>query len=209
MKILPLLAFLAAAASASAQIVQDVTAPGDQIQPITEFGDPGTSPGNEQVPLAIDDSIATKYLNFAAGNGTATGFIVTPAFGTAEGGTILTGARFAAANDAPERDPITFTLEGSNDGGTTFLPVFSGQMSTNLETDPGRNTFDDPVFFANSAFFTTYRLLFPTLRGQANGCCMQIAEVELLGRAVPEPTSLGLLALGGVMFASRRRRQVG
>lgn len=215
MKLLPFAVFLTAAAcSASAQT--DITTPGDTIFATTGSGDPGSSPGNEQVFNAIDDTIGTKYLNFDAGppggpggGGTndITGFVVTPSIGTGVGeiGTIVTGARFAAANDSPDRDPLTFTLEGSNDL-NNFTLIFSG--STNLGTDPGRNTFDDPVTFANSTAYTNYRVLFTTLRTDPNGCCQQIAEVELLGTAVPEPASLGLLALGGVLFASRRRRSV-
>src|SRR5439155_13668085 len=65
------------------------------------------SPAAEQVWHIGDKNVNTKYLNFDKLN---TGFIVTPVAGKS----VALGLRLATANDAPERDPMTFTLEGAN-----------------------------------------------------------------------------------------------
>src|SRR6058998_763367 len=88
--------------SVSAQLL-DVTQPGDPIIPTAN-----NSPGSEGVANAIDNA-PTKYLNFDKLN---TGFTVTPRVG----GTILIGLSLTSANDAPERDPATYVLTGSEDG---------------------------------------------------------------------------------------------
>lgn len=67
---------------------------------------------------------------------------------------------------------------------------------------------DYPDFlFPNSTPYTTYRLLFPTLRGP-DVSLMQIAEVRLIGDVVvPEPSTLMLIGLGGLGILGRVRRQ--
>src|ERR1041384_7930509 len=99
--------------SAFAQL-SDVTQPGDPIVATSN-----NSPGSEGVANAIDNQ-PTKYLNFDRVN---TGFTVTPSVG----GTLVSGLTLTSANDAPERDPATYTLEGSLDG-TTFFPISSGSV---------------------------------------------------------------------------------
>lgn len=96
---------------------QDVTQPGDTIVSSSSDSD---SPAAERVANAIDNNSQTKYLNFLKLN---TGFTVTPSAGAS----ILTGIALTSANDAPERDPASFRLEGSNDG-TTFTPVAEGTV---------------------------------------------------------------------------------
>jgi len=66
----------------------------------------------EGVTNAIDNNTSTKYLNFDKLNA---GFTVTPA----NGPVVVTGLRLTSANDAPERDPTSFVLSGSNDGQTS------------------------------------------------------------------------------------------
>src|SRR5690606_4077930 len=68
---------------------EDVTAPGDGIIPTS-----GNSPGNEGPEMAIDDSTATKYLNFDELNA---GITVTPSTGDS----VVVGLRLTSANDAP------------------------------------------------------------------------------------------------------------
>jgi hypothetical protein len=140
----------------------DVTQPGDPIVATSN-----NSPGSEGVANAIDNA-PTKYLNFDRVN---TGFTVTPSVGP----TRVTGLTLTSANDGPERDPATYTLEGSLDG-TTFFPVSNGNVPSFGTTRFLKNY----IFFANDRAFKAYRLIFPTTAGNST-CCMQVAEVELLG----------------------------
>src|SRR3989475_8398144 len=99
--------------SLHAQLV-DVTQPGDPIVPTSN-----NSPGSEGVANAIDNQ-PTKYLNFDKVN---TGFTVTPSAGP----TLVSGLTFTSANDAADRDPSSYTLEGSLDG-VTFFPISSNAV---------------------------------------------------------------------------------
>jgi hypothetical protein len=148
--------------------VFDITVPGDPIVPTSS-----NSPGNEGVTNAIDNNSATKYLNFDKLNA---GFTVTPSAGPR----VVTGLRLTSANDAPERDPTSFVLSGSNDGSTFIevahgaVPAFSSRFST-LQ-----------INFSNNVAYKQYRLLFPTVQNASAAVAMQIAEVEFLGGlAVP------------------------
>ena len=153
--------------------VEDVTRPGDVIQP-TSFN----SPGNEGAALAMDDNSATKYLNFDKLNA---GFTVTPSVGE----TVVVGLRLTSANDAPERDPVSFTLEGSNDG-LHFTEIARGAIP-----DFPARFFIVEVRFPNDVAYQHYRLLFPEVKNAAAAVAMQIAEVELLGTMGPPVPAFG------------------
>jgi len=169
--------------------VVDVTAPGDVVHGIPEAATCGgnattdVSPCGELPANVIDDSIATKYLNFKgdfdAGE-TASGFTVTPAAGA----TIVRGMTFTSANDSPERDPVAFELYGSNaaDGSWTLIAAGKIVDFTGGTAWPRQKITVTPVTFDNDVPYTNYKVLFTALRGtstQANS--MQIAEVEFLG----------------------------
>jgi len=149
----------------TAPVPSDVTQPGDPI-----VASSNNSPGSEGVANVIDNQ-PTKYLNFDGGTGLPTGFTVTPSIGS----TILKGITLTAANDAADRDPKNFVVEGSNDDGTTFVTIATGDVN------PFPARFDKQVFFfSNKGVFKTYRVTFPQTQGPST-CCMQISEVELLG----------------------------
>lgn len=177
-----------------------VVAPASAIN-ITTPGDPivatsNNSPGSEGVANAIDNQ-PTKYLNFDELN---TGFTVTPSLGLS----IVDGLSLTSANDAPERDPASFILSGSNDG-LNFLEIASGP----IDPFPTR-FFEQTLSFDNDTPYLSYRLIFPTVANSAAANSMQISEVELLGvlvSQVPQPATLALLVLGlaGVKALQRRR----
>jgi hypothetical protein len=162
----------------------DLTRPGD---PIVSFG--GTSPAGEGVTNAIGNT-TSKYLNFGLNGGAGNfsgpvGFTVTPSTGLS----IARGLRFYTANDDAGRDPSSFALFGSNDGGGSYALIMSGVL--NLPT--GRNAPGfalDPisqnvqqVMFENSRAFSSYRLSFNSIR-TASAAMMQVGEVEILGGPV-------------------------
>lgn len=199
----------------------DVTTPGDPVLPVDLDGTVGSSPAAEQVPNAINNQ-RIKYLNFGEPAGVNseqnTGFIVTPTLGAAQGGTIVTGLRLYTANDQEPRDPASYTLEGSLTGtGGPWIPISSGPLALpagrNIITAPFSPTtpiaptdFFQEVSFLNVVPYTSYRLIFPTVKNSSANS-MQIAEVEFLGRVIPEPSSVALTAAGLVacIFALRRR----
>ncbi|MEO7678651.1 MAG: immunoglobulin domain-containing protein [Verrucomicrobiota bacterium] len=160
--------------------LSDVTQPTDPIVAYQPNG--GSSPAAEDVPKAIDNT-TSKYLNRANGVTPVTvpvGFVVTPGIGR----TIVTGMRLYAANDAPERDPANYILEGS-DNGTTWT-LISSNVITLPDTRNGGGLALDPltqsirqVRFANTNGYANYRWYTTRIKGSAN--LMQIGEVELLG----------------------------
>jgi concanavalin A-like lectin/glucanase superfamily protein len=163
-------------ASASA----DVTAAGDAVQGVPNDGD---WPGAETPDLAIDDDVNTKFLHFK-GATEPTGFQVTPAVGS----TVVTGLTLTTANDAVERDPITFELYGSKDSiDGPYTLIASGDIvdfagATAWERFTMTTT---EISFENLMSYAHYQVLFPTVRDAGSANSMQIAEVELIGTLAP------------------------
>ncbi|HMN40429.1 MAG TPA: hypothetical protein PKE29_06250 [Phycisphaerales bacterium] len=147
-------------AAAGAARGQDVTRPGN---PIT--GTSTNTPAAEVVANVIDNRAGTKYLNFDILN---TGFTVTPT-----GTDVVRCLTFITANDSPQRDPASYTLEGSNDG-ANFSLIADGTLNL-----PSTRFALGQVLITNSQAFTRYRMIFPTVRGPASANSMQIAEVQL------------------------------
>jgi len=193
----------------------------------TTGGSGNTWPEAEAPGLAIDDAAGTKYLNFGK---TDTGYIFTPTSGSA----VATGVRFTTANDAVERDPASYTLYGSNtvtasgvvgavfNVDADFVLISTGGLSL----PAGRNTDGGIVSFGNSTSYQTFLLLFPTVKDAGAANSMQINTARLqtsagdlpnagdlgggqLSVIIPEPASLGFLALGLAGFFARRRRAEG
>ncbi|MHC4583887.1 MAG: LamG-like jellyroll fold domain-containing protein [Planctomycetota bacterium] len=156
--------------------VSDVTGPGDVVQGVPNDGD---WPGAETPDLAVDDDVSTKYLHFK-GETEPSGFQVEPASGPS----IVTGLTFTTANDAIERDPISFELSGSNDSidGPYELIASGDIVDFAQETAIPRFTMNSTaITFDNDVVYKYYQVMFPTVRDAASANSMQIAEVELLG----------------------------
>jgi len=173
-----------------------ILAPGNPI--IAFDSDPGTStssyPGTETPANAIDGTSA-KYLNF--GN-TGSGFIVIPSAAS-----IVQSLQLTTANDAPERDPTSFRLFGTN------APIVSADNSNGLAepwtligsgalSPPASGSFGTPYTptnVVNSTSYSAYKLFFPTLRGSpAAQCCMQFSEAQFF--TGPNATGTAILAPG-------------
>jgi hypothetical protein len=166
---------LAGTASLLAQ--SDVTQPGDPL-----VASSSNSPGSEGVANVIDNQ-QTKYLNFDSRtpNNPPSGFIVTPSVGV----TRVTGMSIQTANDAPERDPKTVTLEGSNDPAITTFNAGNWELIANIDVPAVTNRFLTRSFsFPNVKAYKHYRWI-SVATATPNGCCMQVAEVELLGSVLP------------------------
>jgi len=215
------IAFLAATSAQGALIINaKLTVPADPIVGIAATVGGATStlasvgtvaatnnyPAAESPNKAIDNdtTAGSKYLNFL---NTGSGFILTMA---ANGPSTLSSVRFFAGNDAPERDPLTITIEGTNSANPTttlnsvWSPIYNGV--TGLATDPGRNLAGASVPFApaTAGTFSSYRVLVSSVRTDASANSFQFSEIELVG-STPEPSAMATLAIAGI-FGLRRRR---
>ena len=167
----------------------DVTQPGDAV-----IASSANSPGSEGVANAIDGQ-PTKYLNFDGSNSKPSGFVVTPSLGM----TYVTGMALQSANDAPDRDPKSITLEGSNDDEVSAYDSGNWQLITQIDDIPawtGRFQTKE-LFFDNDRAFKHYRWVVLDTQGPST-CCLQIAEVELLGSVPPADVT----SPGDVVIAS-------
>ncbi len=170
----------------SAYAQKNVIQPGDSV-----IASSSNMPGSEGVANAIDGTQA-KYLNFdAANDAKPVGFVVTPSVGV----TWVTGIAMQSANDAPDRDPKAITLEGSNDDSPSWS---TGNWTMIYQNDaipawtdlwPGGGDVDryqtQTFTFTNFVPYKHYRWTVVHTQGPST-CCMQIAEVQLLGSALPK-----------------------
>lgn len=186
MKINPLFTVIGSALLPLAQ-VHAIAVWVDVTTGATAIGSSGNHPAGEPPQNAIDPSFYTKYLNF---DKTDTGFTVTGANSAVP----VTRMILVTANDAPDRDPASYVLEGSNDGAD-----WTGISSGPLALPTGRNTSlvnpavaHQSIIFDNSTAYSFYRVTFPTIRNAAAANSMQIAGVSLLGLFDPGQNVLGL-----------------
>jgi hypothetical protein len=167
------------------QGIWDTIAGGDST-----LATPGTGIGNyvptETPKNAFDNNCTTKFTSF--GNCTSTnslscaqntGFYVI----LQQGATVMNGLQFCTGNDNPPRDPITMTLEGSNQTGSALLLGSSWSLiyngSCGLGVDPGRNQPGQIQTFSNFIEYASYRILITSYRSSDH--CVQYGELKLFG----------------------------
>ncbi|MGE3308436.1 MAG: MBG domain-containing protein [Limisphaerales bacterium] len=163
--------------------------PGDPILAMDLDGN-SESPVGEDVSLAIDGTPLTKYLNFGRIN---SGFIVTPRVGP----TVVTGFTMTTANDLDARDPVQWELSGTDDAITTpnhgqgtserWTPIASGTLSL----PSARGEAGDPVTFANTVPYLSYRFVVFTVKGPSNS--MQFSEIQFQGRVMTPRKTIPVL----------------
>ncbi|MBN1411516.1 MAG: sulfatase-like hydrolase/transferase [Spirochaetales bacterium] len=122
------------------------------------------SPSGEEMDKAFDNSSNTKYLTFHASGWIQFQFSDGAAYA-------IDGYALTSANDAAERDPFTWTLQGSNNGSS-----WTTIDSRSVEDFPNR--FQRRVFtFSNDIAYNYIRLNMTN----NSGTILQIAEIELYG----------------------------
>ena len=153
--------------------------PGDPIIAIDADGLASTSryPGGEN-PLNVVDGTNNKYLNFGGINPTPnnTGFIVKA------NGSVVASFALQTGNDSPERDPSSYELWGTNKTikskdnstglGEKWYLIGGGSI---VLPDP-RNTWSAILPVSNTTSYSSYKMVFPTVKGATN--LMQIDEAQ-------------------------------
>lgn len=166
--------------------VYSTFAGGDSVAASEGYG-VGTYPAAEAPYYGCDGNTATKSLNFGdcgQGDTTYSCGLNTGLYVTHTGNlSLVIGLRFCTGNDAPTRDPMNVTLEGSDASGSNLELGSSWtllyQGSGGLEVDPGRASCGGIISFSNTLRFNSYRFLVTSKRGQDNS--MQFSELKLLG----------------------------
>lgn len=128
------------------------------------------SPPAEMLDKLTDDSLMTKWLVF---NQTATVTIVnTEQY-------VVSSYALTSANDVPSRDPVSWTLEGSNDGTDwSVIDEQSGQAFTDRFQTVTYEITNDTAYFQHRFNFSS-----------GNAATLQIAELAVTG-VETLPTSL-------------------
>ncbi|CAF1429029.1 unnamed protein product [Adineta steineri] len=143
---------------------------------------PSTPPTN-----ACDGDTSTKYLHFGRCTeyenditcGLDTGFYLELKRGTS----LVTGLQICTADDFPERDPLTVSLEGSNQSGaaltlgSSWTLIYKGDSGLGIDTD--RLTCGIMQLINNPIQYKSYRFLVSSKRDYRNS--VQYSEVKLFG----------------------------
>lgn len=127
------------------------------------FPTSNNSPSNETAVNAFDGNPSTKYLNFDKQNAGVTVRL--------SQGRVVQKFTLTTANDAPERDPSSYKLYGSNDG-VNWTLIQQGPLSLS----DGRFAVSGEIAVANTTAYVYYFMLFPSIKNNA-GNSVQIAEV--------------------------------
>lgn len=122
------------------------------------------SPGSEGVGNLIDGNEGSKFLSFSDS--------VSVEFSAAKP-YVLKGYALVSGNDAPERDPESWMLEGSTDG-TTWVEVDS-RLGQSFGSRGEKRTFE---LLTNEVEYQHYRFSFSNAPETAAGI-FQLAEIEL------------------------------
>ena len=111
------------------------------------------------------------------------GFYVSPVSSTAS---IAISLLFATANDVPDRDPITVTLEGTNvtstaalNLGSSWTLLYNGSTGIDATNAPNRSMYVAQQNFSNTRALRSYRVLVTSQRG--NTSSVQYAEAQIIG----------------------------
>ena len=145
---------------------------------------------NEIPANVFDSNLNTKYTSFGScyndymDSGSSCGLNTGLHFTIEPNPVLLTAFRFATANDVPERDPMTITIEGSNATGSDLFLGSSWSLiyngSTGLGSTTARFTFGTMQQVSNNgARYSSYRFLATSKRSNSN--TVQYSTLELYG----------------------------
>ena len=132
----------------------------------------GSSQFNEREapPALFDQYVETKWLATASTGWVTYKFLDGQAFA-------INSYALTSANDAPDRDPKNWTLEGSNDDGTTWTLVDT-QTDVSWSGRFQKKTFN----CTNTTAYAMYK--FTVTANWGSGNLMQIAELEFIDNGI-------------------------
>jgi hypothetical protein len=103
---------------------------------------------------------------------------------------VVTGLTLTTANDAPERDPISYEIYGSNesiDGPYELIAAGDVNDFAQATAWPRFTRNATTIAFDNTVAYAFYQVMFPAIRDAAAANSMQIAEIELIGEVLRKP----------------------
>jgi hypothetical protein len=137
---------------------------------------------------------------------------------------VITHFTLASSGDSPGRDPDVYALQGSNDTTDgidgTWADIYNYSMddgsAPNTRFHAGNSQWTDrnQVLrfdgagddFATPAAYSSFRLTMTSPAGWVGGGGqLALAEMELFGTPIPEPSSAALVGLAGLGLLRRRR----
>jgi hypothetical protein len=149
----------------------------------------------EAVNSIIDGDLATKHLTFGNSNsdttmplkGVGTGFIVVPTTGNMS---IIRSFQFGTANDSPNRDPITVSIEGSQmsdqinlEKGSSWNLIYLGWTGIDLNNVSARSSYGNSQSVSQTVPYRAYRFIIASQRGADTS--VQYSEIKLFGYFLP------------------------
>lgn len=139
---------------------------------------------SESPENVFDRNVNTKYYNYGLSSlpNSSTGINSGFYFTVKRGSSLLIAVQFCTANDHPDRDPLTMTIEGTNHistlltDGSSWTLIYNG--TTGLENTTQRYTNGTNIRLSNRfVWYLSYRLLITSKRGIDDG--VQYSEVYL------------------------------
>lgn len=150
------------------QSIDHSSTPGVVITARNRIGDA------EAESMAFDDDVNTKWLDHNDWAGAPTEENPSWVQVDLPEAKIVSSVAITSANDADNRDPENFNIQGSNDGGATWVTI-STWIGESWDDRLQRKLFD----FGNGFSFANYRINITKNKG--DDTLMQIAEIELIG----------------------------
>lgn len=147
---------------------------------ITEL--PGTLTVQGEVPaepkaLLIDNNPNTKWVDFANANPTTRASWIQYTLSGA--GQIVTSYTLTSGGDLPERDPTSWNLMGSNNGGVTWVT-----LDTRTGETFASRFLKKTYTISNTTAYTTYRLNLTSVLTPSISCCIQLSEIEFIRSSI-------------------------
>ncbi|CAF1550964.1 unnamed protein product, partial [Adineta steineri] len=164
--------------------VYNTTVGSNSLAATVGVSNPGQYPSGQGPSSALDGNTGTKYLNDGP-CGSAASLAVcgvnSGLYFQLSTSVVIVELQICTGDDLPTRDPLTVSLEGSNQTGSaltlgsSWFLIYNG--NSGLQSDPGRMACGTIQLFINAISYTSYRFLVASKRGVDIG--VQYSEIYL------------------------------